>query len=211
MSDTALSDPAESFIAWFLRYWSRVTLPLAAILLLLTPFLLNGLGEAGFLAFLLLPVYMIHQYEEHAHGRFKADIDSMLASRLLTISNVTIFWVNVGLVWGTYLATLYLVYFVDLAFGLVMAYGTLLNGLLHIGMALRLHKYNAGLWTALTLFLPVGGFVAFVISADTQAAFGFQLFGIAMAALLHVITFAAIIKSARPASSSKVSALQSQQ
>lgn len=187
------------FAGWFLRNWSRAGLPTAVILLLLSPFLIESLHFEGFLVFLLLPVYMLHQYEEHAHGRFKADVERMLPPKLGPVSNTVIFYVNIGLVWGLFLGVLYLVHYVNLALGLIAAYATLLNGLLHIVMALRNRRYNGGLWTAIVLFVPVGGYAAYTISQASQASAGYQLLGIGLAVLAHIVTFASVIESARRA------------
>ena len=76
----ARDETSESFPAWFLHdtHWSRAGLPLAGALLLLAPIVRHGLRRGAFLIYLQLPIYMLHQYEEHGHGAFKRAINAML-------------------------------------------------------------------------------------------------------------------------------------
>lgn len=65
--------PNNGFARWIVRdtNWSRTGLPMAAVLTLLSPLLGKGLRRGAFSVFAQLPVYMIHQYEEHGHDAFK--------------------------------------------------------------------------------------------------------------------------------------------
>ncbi len=177
-----------SFADWFLHNWSRAALPLGIVLLLLTPFLLNAMSLLVFLTFLLLPIYMIHQYEEHAHGRFKAFVNALLAHGQEKVTDVPIFWVNIIGVWGTDLAVLYAAAYVNPALGLIAAYATVVNGFLHVGMAVRLRRYNPGLWTSLLLFLPIGGYAIYAISQNSGAALVDHALGLGLAIVLHIVT-----------------------
>jgi hypothetical protein len=47
-----------------------MALPFAVLLLCSLPVLLASDNAALVLLYTLLPLYMIHQYEEHEHGRF---------------------------------------------------------------------------------------------------------------------------------------------
>ncbi|MDQ2786451.1 MAG: HXXEE domain-containing protein [Chloroflexota bacterium] len=188
--------PAYRFPAWFACNWSRTGLPLAVGFLLLSPLLFRALGLATWLAFLLLPVYMIHQYEEHAHGAFKAEIVRMLPGVAPTIDRV-ILVVNILGVWVVYTLVVYLAYYLHGAIGLVAAYIAVANGLLHIGIALKQRRYNPGLGTGVSLFLPVGGYAIVAISRSAHATIGDQALGIGAAILLHALTFLAIGLAAR--------------
>jgi hypothetical protein len=56
--------------AWVIENWSRMALPFAVLALVSLPVFATGENAPPVLLYTLLPVYMIHQYEEHAYGRF---------------------------------------------------------------------------------------------------------------------------------------------
>ena len=194
MSESApASVTAEPLLPWFIRdqQWSRAGLPLAIILFLLGPFLRPSLGPSRFLIFLHLPVYMLHQVEEHGHGTFKA-YTARLLPHARGLSDETIFVVNVG-VWGVNLAALYLARVDRLAQGLIAPYVVLVNGILHLVTALRARRSNPGLWTGLILFLPLGGATLVKVARESQATRRDHFWGLGGAILLHLLTMLGIL------------------
>ena len=185
------------FTPWFIQSWSRVGLPLGIMLLLLSPFLLKGVGVILFLVFLQLPVYMFHQYEEHAHGRFRDFINQMIGGGKLILSDTAIFWINILLVWALDLCILYVAVYWNSSLGLIAAYLTLLNGLTHIIVALVQRRYNPGLWTSIVLFLPLGAASIVILTMATQAAILYQVIGLVSAILVHGIILIYIRRSMR--------------
>lgn len=184
----------DTFAAWFMRdiHWSRAGLPLAIVLLLLGPVVRRGLGRGVFPVYLQLPVYMLHQYEEHGHGAFKRDVNRLLAGRA-RLTDRTIFWDNTLGVWGVDLCALYLARYFRPALGLAAPYLAIVNGLIHVGGALRTRRYNPGLWTALLLLLPIGGIAAARISRTCRASWRDHLRSLAAAVVLHVVVILSII------------------
>lgn len=186
-------DRSYRFAPWFLENWSRMAPPAALLLLALSPLLLyHGLSLALYLVFLQLPVYMLHQYEEHAHGAFRAYINQFVAGGRDALTNTAIFWINIGGVWVMDLIVLYLAVYITPALGLIAVYLTLLNGLLHIGMALGARRYNPGLWTSLVLFLPASLYALTVLARLPSATAGMHTLGLGVALALHVVVFITI-------------------
>lgn len=173
------------FTAWFRTNWSRAGIPAAIILLALSPFLLRGLSLALFLVFLQLPVYMLHQYEEHGHGAFRAFVNHMMGKDRDILTDNAIFWINVLGVWVVDLFALYLAVYVNVSLGLFAIYLTLVNAALHIVMSLALRRYNPGLWTSIVLFVPVGGYALYRVSVDSHATLGAQALGAGIAIVIH--------------------------
>ena len=103
------------------------------------------------------PVYLLHQYEEHGHGAFKREVNRMLPPTFGRLTDQTIFVVNIPGAWGVDIAATYLARFVGPGAGLVAPYLAIVNGLIHVGVAVRTRRSNPGLWTSLLLLLPVGG------------------------------------------------------
>src|SRR5579862_2934010 len=145
-------DTSYRFSSWFLVNWSRAGLVLAVFLLALLPFFWRGMSGAAFLAFLGLLIYIVHQYEEHATGAFKAYVNGELAKGRELLTDRSILWINIFCVWVVDLIVIYLAAYVRPALGLIAIYLTLFNGALHIGFALARRQYNPGLWTSLILF-----------------------------------------------------------
>lgn len=175
------------FTAWFRTNWSRAGIPAAIILLALSPFLLRGLSLALFLIFLQLPVYMLHQYEEHGHGAFRAFVNHVMGRDRDILTDTAIFWINIIGVWVVDLAALYLAVYVNVALGLFAIYLSLVNALLHIVMSLVMRRYNPGLWTSIALFLPVGAYALYRVSVDGHATAGEQALGVGIALVIHAL------------------------
>jgi hypothetical protein len=186
----------ESFRTWFVRdtNWSRTALPMVMSMLAVAPLVRRRLGRGPFLVYLQLPVYMLHQYEEHAHGAFKAYANRVLAGRKTSVTDGTIFWTNIAGVWGVDLGALYLARFVNRAFGLIPPYLAVINGLTHTAMALKRREYNPGLWTSLALFFPFGGFSIVSITRECQLLPRHQRRAFGFAVLLHAVVFSVMLR-----------------
>ena len=179
---------------WAINNWAIASLPIGILLLLLGPFIFKGVGFEAFLVFLLLPVYMFHQYEEHAHGEFKIFVNNFVGKGKEVLSDKTIFWINILAVWLVSLVGLYLSVYVSLAFGLAMGYLTVFNGFTHVVIGIVRRSYNPGLWTSLILFLPFGSFTLYAITRASQAGIIQHAVGLGFAILIHAILIVYIRK-----------------
>lgn len=129
----------------------------ALVLLALTPLLRPALGEAGFLVLLTLPIYALHQFEEHENDRFLTFINTRVLPDRRGLTQVDCFWINVVGVWVLMAADVWLVEKSgEAGWGLFAAFLILINGLAHVIVTLRLRMANPGLWTGVILFLPFG-------------------------------------------------------
>ena len=159
------------------------------ILLALTPLLLGGWDRAAVLAFLALPVYMLHQYEEHDDDRFHRFVVAHLGHGRDVLPTPAIFLINIVGVWAVMVAVLWLARRVDPGFGVVAGYLLLVNAVVHVIAAAALRGYNPGLVTGVAVFVPLG----IAILATSPAGPGLHLFGLALIVGLH----AAIVLTAR--------------
>jgi hypothetical protein len=185
------------FDDWFLHNWSRAALPLAAVIGLLSPLFFKAYGLIALLVVLHLVIYMVHQYEEHAHGKFRDFANQLLAGGQPKIGDLPIFWVNIIGVWGIYLLVIYGAIVVNPALGLISAYTTIVNGLLHIIAYVVTRRYNPGLISSLLLFLPIGAYTVFVISQSPDTTSADHVLGIVIAIIIHLITFGYLGRIAR--------------
>lgn len=177
----------QSVKSWFLENWSRASLITGVALLAVGPFLLKGLMWPLFLVFLQLPLYMIHQYEEHARGAFRAFIHHWIGHDRDALTNVAVLWINVVGVWCVDLIVLYLAVYVSPALGLLAVYVTLVNALLHLVTSIAMRRYNPGLWTSIALFFPVGGYALYTLSQLPSATLGMHALGLAAALIEHAV------------------------
>lgn len=160
----------------------------------LAAFLLLGLMPAFtrtwelplILVFLQLPVYMLHQLEEHDDDRFRRFINDMIGVGREVLSRGAVFVINVPGVWGVNLLSILLAFSLDLGFGLIGVYLTLINGLVHLAQAVRLRRYNPGLITAVILFLPVGGLALAAVMKSGSVTIGYHLLGLGCAVAIHL-------------------------
>lgn len=160
---------------------------LAAFLLLgLMPTFTGSWNLALILVFLQLPVYMLHQLEEHDDDRFRRFINDLIGGGRDILTKGAVFVINVPGVWGVNLLSILLAYSLDLGFGLIGIYLTLINGLVHLAQAFRLKRYNPGLITAVLLFLPVGGLALAAVVKSGSATIGYHLLGLGSAVAIHL-------------------------
>tara|TARA_R110002020_G_scaffold89135_18_gene218258 strand:- start:8323 stop:8871 length:549 start_codon:yes stop_codon:yes gene_type:complete len=151
----------------------------ALVLLSLTPFL--AFGPVLTAVYLALPVYMIHQYEEHDDDRFRRFVNTLLAGRSRGLSRADVFWINIAGVWALLVATLWAAATINPGWGSVATWLLGLNGLIHVAQAVALRRYNPGLVTALILFLPLAAW----LFVHVPASLGQQIAGFGIVLVLH--------------------------
>ncbi|MEW6146116.1 MAG: HXXEE domain-containing protein [Thermodesulfobacteriota bacterium] len=171
---------------WFFHNWMYTGLIAGLFLLALVPLLARTLSLPLLLVYLQLPVYMIHQVEEHHGDRFRRYVNGVMANGREVLSTEAVVVINIGCVWVVNMIALYLARFVDLGLGLIAVYLTLINALVHILGALAKRSYNPGLVTAVLLFLPVGLYALIVMSRTSGVTMADQIIAIAFAILVHI-------------------------
>jgi hypothetical protein len=172
---------------WLVRdwQWPAAALFAAVFLLALLPVFAAHAGAALALVFLQLPVYMIHQWEEHTGDRFRQYANRTIGGGREALTPAGTFWINSLGVWGVDLAALYLAWKVEPAAGLVAGYLAVVNAVLHIGPAVARREYNPGLVTAAGLLLPAGGWC--VWQAGSECGWLPHVLGLASAVGVHVV------------------------
>jgi hypothetical protein len=162
------------------------------LLLLLTPVLTSGWPLIPTLCFIHLPVYMMHQYEEHDQDRFRQFFNTSIGKGNDVLSPLAVFITNVPGVWGILGLALYGTIWSNPACVLFSSYLILVNAFVHIVHAVLFKRYNPGLATAIALFIPLGLFTIFTLSELEQGNVRQHLLalisaiGIHAAILLHV-------------------------
>jgi len=151
------------------------------LLLVLFPVITIGWISQEYLAFLVLPVYMLHQFEEHNGDRFRIFFNQTIGKGYPVLSKSAVFIINIIGVWFV-LAIAYLAMrFLSAGWGIVAIYLISINSAAHIIPFFIERRYNPGLITACIMFVPLSVYYSWTqdqISIE-QNAIGFAIaFGI---------------------------------
>jgi hypothetical protein len=177
--------------------WPSAALFAAGFLLALTPLWGWQFGLPLTLLYLQLPLYMLHQWEEHTGDRFRQHFNRTIAGGREALTPLATFWINSLGVWGFDLAALYLAWGVRPALGLAAGYLAVVNATVHVAAAIRRREYNPGLWTALALFLPFGTWCLASVSLASLAGLADHLIGLAAAVAVHGAIILHVVRRAR--------------
>jgi hypothetical protein len=156
------------------------------LLLALFPLLTVGWPETLRLTFLFLPLYMMHQYEEHDADRFRLFVNALIGGGREVLTPAAVFVINVPGVWGVIALATYLSAWVAPGLGLIAVYLAVVNALAHVGQAVLLRRYNPGLGTAVAVFLPVGVYTIDRFDAAGAGGWAWQAVGIGSAVAIHI-------------------------
>jgi hypothetical protein len=182
-------EPAMS-MNWFERYWMYTGVVAGLFLLSIVPLVVGAWSLPLLLVYLQLPIYMLHQLEEHYDDRFRRFVNEHVAGGRQALTTPAVVFINVPGVWGVNLIALYLAYFVDPGLGLIAIYLTLVNAVAHIVATIVVRSYNPGLVTALVLFLPVGTWGLVALSRVPGVTMSYHIVGLGIALLIHVAIIA---------------------
>jgi len=163
------------------------------LLLLLTPVIARSWSTVLTATFLLLPVYMIHQYEEHDDDRFRRFFNQTVGQGKEVLSPRAVFVINIPGVWGVIAISLWLTAFVAAEYALIAVYVVLVNAVVHVVGVAVFHGYNPGLGTAIALFFPAGAYALWEVQKSGGASLGTH----AIALLIAIGTHAAIVLYAK--------------
>jgi len=169
----------------------------ALMLLLLTPVLASAWSLGLLLIWLQLPVYMLHQYEEHDDDRFRRFANATIGGGKEVLSRLDVFVINIGGVWGVDAAAFLLAAQVDLGLGLIAVYLSLVNAVAHCAQALALRRYNPGLVTSIGLFIPLGLVTLRVLAGDPEVTRTDHLVGFGVAILIHAAIIVRVVSRKR--------------
>lgn len=165
--------------------WPGAAALAGVILLLVSPVVWSLGGAEIFWVFLMLPIYMLHQLEEHAGDRFRIFATEVVGHGVEVLSRRAVWVINSAGVWGVDLVALYLAVFVNPGWGLVAMYLPLVNAIAHVAQGIALRRYNPGLVSAVVLFIPLAGWGLAVVSRGSEAGWAAQAVGLGTAVVIH--------------------------
>jgi hypothetical protein len=166
-------------------YWVYGGALAGVLLVLLAPLLVGLWPTALMFTFLLLPIYMFHQYEEHDDDRFRRFVNNLVGKGKEILSPAACFIINIPGVWGVIAISLYLACYINVGFGLIAVYLMLVNAVAHVVHAIIFRSYNPGLITAIFLFFPFGFYTLWQIQQAGGGTLLFNGIGFLVAIVLH--------------------------
>jgi hypothetical protein len=178
---------------WLVRdwQWPGAAMFASVFLLAMLPVFAGATGFALALVFIQLPIYMIHQGEEHIGDRFRLHINRTLGGRELLTPAAT-FWINALGVWAFNIAALCLAWFVEPTAGLAAGYLSVVNGIIHVAQGIKRREYNPGLVTAILLLIPAGLYCVFRVGADADVLS--HVVGLLAAIAVHVAIIIHVVR-----------------
>ncbi len=175
--------------------WAKACPWMAAITAALL-FLFFRVSDPMFWALVNIPLYLLHQTEEHyIPGGFKQYMNErVLKDSRTALTDRKIFWINILLVWAAFLifGTLSVV---NIGFGLGIVIFSIINCATHIAQAAKARCYNPGLVMS-SVQLLVSLYAAYFITAHGLGSpVAWWAGSIAVAAAAHLIVFRVLLSA----------------
>ena len=168
------------------RLWVYGAVPLALVLIA-QAWILQGEWPQWFTPlFVLLPVYMLHQFDEWDNDRFRTFINAWLGRGREAMTHRMSFIINVPGVWGTMVVAQALALHVDPGWGLIAVWLMLVNAGVHLIGIVLIRVPHPGLMTAMTLF-PLAGIWALTSLNHAGATLTQHLVALAIALAGHAM------------------------
>ncbi len=181
-------------VSWIYKNWAKLSLFLGVITAVLIYIFINPHNLLLFLIWLQLPIYLLHQFEEHNWNGFKNYVNRnvfKVKEGNFPLNDKIIFWVNIPIIWIVMPIFSYLS-FINIMFGLWIPYFAVFNSLSHVVVSARNREYNPGLIISLILGIPAGIYALIIIYSYIQVPALISALSILFAVLLHVIVFSTI-------------------
>jgi hypothetical protein len=176
---------------WLYKNWAKLSVFIALIVTILILIYVKLENFVLFLIWLQIPIYLLHQYEEHGHNGFKNYINKKVfkvEEGEYPLNDENIFWINIPIIWIIIPLFAYLSSF-NIIFGLWIPYFAVLNSLSHVIFSLRKKEYNPGLIVSLLLGIPVGIYALLIFYTYISVPLIISVISIFVALLLHIIIF----------------------
>lgn len=177
-------------LSYLYKNWACICLILAIYVSFVLWSSLSSIGWLVFLIWLQFPVYLLHEFEEHAYpGHFQEVFNKEIfgvMGRSFPLNPCNIFWINILGVWILFPLFAYLGQNVDLKYGLFLPIFGMFNATTHIILFLVKRRYNPGLGASLFLNYPTGIYTLLIASSLGVLEWSTILFGLLLAFLIHI-------------------------
>jgi hypothetical protein len=181
-------------INWLYKNWAKLSFLLAIIVTVIIYLFIKPENIVLFLIWIQIPVYLLHQFEEHIWNGFKSYINRKVFNVQrgdFPLNDKNIFWINIPIIWILMpifagLSSL------NIILGLWIPYFAVLNSLSHLIFSIRNREYNPGLIVSLILGIPIGIYALIILYSYITVPVTISIISILFALLLHLVIFAYI-------------------
>jgi Protein of unknown function with HXXEE motif len=180
---------------WLYDNWAKLSVFLAIIVTILIYVFVKPENIVLFLIWIQLPIYLLHQFEEHNWKGFKNYINRKVFKVKegdFPLNDKIIFWVNIPIVW-ILIPIFASLSSINLMFGLWIPYFAVFNSLTHVIVSIRNREYNPGLIVSIILGIPVGVYALIIFYSYIAVPAIISIISIFFAILLHLIIFGSIM------------------
>ena len=177
-----------TILSYLYKHWAPMCVPLAILSSIILVSFYNIIPELQLLIWLQVPVYLLHQFEEHAWpGGFKEFMGKIVFKQEDggPLDARDIFLINIPIVWIGYPIFAALTT-ISINLGIWIIYLSLINGAFHILVGLRLHRYNPGVVISLFVNVPLSIYTLIRIADLESISAISHIIGIAIAVVIQV-------------------------
>jgi hypothetical protein len=179
---------------WLYNNWAKLSLFLAVIATVLIYIFIKPDNFLLFLIWMQLPIYLLHQFEEHNWNGFKNYVNRTVFKVReddFPLNDKIIFWVNIPIIW-ILIPIFSGLSSANIMFGLWIPYFAVFNSLSHVIVSMRNREYNPGLLVSLILGIPAGIYTLIIFYSYIQVPVLISALSIFFAVLIHIIVFSVI-------------------
>jgi len=187
--------------------WVKGCLAIALFSIAILLSSINQLSMGLLLIWLQVPIYLLHEFEEHVYpGRFKDFINQYMFKSTqanFPVTDKDIFWINIPFIWICFPLFAILAQNVDIRFGLLLPCLGLFNATTHIIVAIIKRRYNPGLLASIFLNYPSGVYTLYYLRAQNTVSALDIYVGFFAALMAHLIILLPIIRRVKKAAYAK--------
>lgn len=170
--------------------WMKSCLPSALFLLAILFSSIQDFRFVVFLIWLQLPIYLIHEFEEHVYpGNFKDFVNHVMFKSTvpnLPLNSINTFWINIPFIWVMFPVCAILARLYHIEFGAIPTYFALVNATLHIVLLIVKRRYNPGCLASIFLNYPAGIYTLYIMRQTGNLSDQMSLYALIFAILCHV-------------------------
>jgi hypothetical protein len=178
-------------VNWLYKNWAKLSVLLAIVLTIFIIIFIKLENIVLFLIWIQIPIYLLHQFEEHAWNGFKNYINVKVfkvQEGNFPLNEKNIFWINIPIIW--ILMPIFAgLSSINIMFGLWIPYFAVFNSLSHVIFSIRNWEYNPGLIVSLILGIPVGTYTLIIFYTYITVPLIISIISIFFALLLHIMIF----------------------
>ena len=176
---------------WLYKNWAKLSVLFAIVLTVFIVIFIKLENIVLFLIWIQIPIYLLHQFEEHAWNGFQNYINKKVFKvheGNFPLNEKNIFWINIPIIW--ILMPIFAgLSSINIMFGLWIPYFAVFNSLSHVIFSIRNREYNPGLIISLILGIPVGTYTLIVFYSYIAVPVVISIISIFFVLLLHIIIF----------------------